>query len=61
MLLTLLKGLHEDLNTAKIRDLTSKVYPAFDNMGLTEMDYVQAERWGKFFKERDNSPIYSMF
>ena len=63
MLCLLLNGLHEDLNSAPKRGLVvpSNAYPAFENSNFVELDYIQAEKWDKFYKEHDNSPILEMF
>eukprot|EP00347_Sterkiella_histriomuscorum_P018576 403344988 len=63
MLTFLLSGMHDDLNRAPNRGqiAPSNSYPAFENQGIVELDYIQAERWDSFFKQRDESPILEMF
>ncbi len=52
MLTFLISGLHDDLNRSPYRGTVapSNSYPAFENGGIVEMDYIQAEKWDKFFK-----------
>ncbi len=52
MLTFLISGLHDDLNRAPHRNQIVPVnsYPAFENQGIIELDYIQAEKWIRFFK-----------
>ena len=42
MLIVLINGLHDDLNRAPNRNQITPVnsYPAFENQGLVEFDYI---------------------
>ena len=63
MLTFLISGLHDDLNRAPNRGqiIPSNSYPAFEANGIVELDYIQADKWDKFFRDRDDSPIIDMF
>jgi len=51
MLSFILSGLHDDLNRAPDRGQLqpANAYPAFETQGIIELDYIQAEKWNKFF------------
>jgi hypothetical protein len=40
---------------------TNPSYPGFENSAMVELDYIQADKWDKYYKERDDSPILNMF
>ncbi|CDW79660.1 ubiquitin carboxyl-terminal hydrolase 8 [Stylonychia lemnae] len=63
MLIHLISGLHDDLNRAPNRGqmVGANSYPAFQGNGIVELDYIQADKWDKFFREKDDSPIIDMF
>jgi hypothetical protein len=52
LLVTLISGLHDDLNNAPNRGMVqqSNSYPAFENKGIVELDYIQSAKWDKFFR-----------
>ena len=63
ILTSFINGLHSDLNQASLREEsgTNPSYPGFENSAMVELDYIQADKWDKYYKERDDSPILNMF
>jgi len=54
ILMTLLKGVHEELNHAEKREGTGSALssdPSFENTKFIELDYIQAEKWIRYFRE----------